>query len=145
MARHAVPLGDVAVAVGRPTADEVPLARLLELAPPEALPEQRPFVLGDRTPYLEQELVVWVIGDGVIYEDDLTARAPQLFEQEHLVGVLARQAVGAQDPDHLESPILGAVSQRVQPGSVEPGARVALVGVDVLGRKVVAVFLRPAL
>jgi hypothetical protein len=81
MAAHAVPLGDVAVAVGRPTADEVSIACLLELAAPEAFPEQRPLVLGDRTPYLEQELVVWVIRDGAIDEDDLTACAPQLFEQ----------------------------------------------------------------
>src|SRR5215217_9610146 len=145
MAGHAVSFGDVAVAVGRPATDEVSLACLLELAAPEALPEQRPLVFGDRTLYLQQELVVWVIRDGVIDEHDLTARATQLFEQEHLVGILARQAVRAQNTYHLESPIFGTVSQRVQPGSVEPGARVALIGVDVLGRKVVAVFVCPAL
>jgi hypothetical protein len=81
MAGHAVSLGDVAVAVGCPATDEVSLARLLELAAPEALPEQHPLVLGDRPPYLEQELVVWVIGDGTIDENDLTARASHLLEQ----------------------------------------------------------------
>jgi hypothetical protein len=81
MAGHAVSLGDVAVAVGRPATDEVPLARLLELAAPEALPEQRPLVLGDRPPYLQQELVVWIVRDGAIAEDDLAAPAPQLLEQ----------------------------------------------------------------
>jgi hypothetical protein len=81
MTRHAVSLGYITVAVGRPAADEVSLARLLELAAPETLPKQHPLVLGDRPPYLEQELVVGIVGDGVIDENNLTACASHLLEQ----------------------------------------------------------------
>ena len=81
MSGHPVSLGDVAVSVGRFATDEVSLTCLLEFAPPETLPEQRPLVLGYGSLYLHQELVVWVIRDGVIDEHNLTARASQLFEQ----------------------------------------------------------------
>src|SRR5215207_476279 len=70
--RDAIPFGDVAVSVGRPAADEASLARFLELA---ALPKQHPLVLDDRLLCLEQELVkelvIRVIGDGVIDGHDL--------------------------------------------------------------------------
>jgi hypothetical protein len=124
---------------------DVEAPRFLELAAPETLPEQRSLVLGDRVLHLQQELVVGVLRDRTIDEHNLRARALELLEQQHLVGVLACQTVRAQNPDHLESSVLGAVTQRAQPRAVEPGARLALVGVDVLGRKFVAVFICPAL
>ena len=73
VAGHAVALGDVAVAVGRLAADELPLAAFWSLPRRKRSPEQRPLVLGDRPLDLEQELVVGVVGDGAMDEDDLAA------------------------------------------------------------------------
>jgi hypothetical protein len=58
MAGHAGALGDVAVVLGRPATDDVPFARLLELAAPNALSQLHPLVLGQHTLYFEQEPVV---------------------------------------------------------------------------------------
>jgi hypothetical protein len=132
-ARRAVPAGDVAEAVGGAAADPVAGAGLLELAAAEALAEDSPLVLRDRPLDLQKELVVGVVGVGVLDEDDLTTGLAELFEQQRLVGVLAGQAVGAEDGDHSDGAVLNGVPEPVQGGPVQPGAGIAFVGVDVLG------------
>src|SRR5215204_1077052 len=81
VAGDVVPLGDVAVAVGSLGADVMPLAGLLQLAAPETFGDHRPLVLGDRALYLQQELVVGVLGDGMMEEHDLAAMTLELLQQ----------------------------------------------------------------
>src|SRR5215213_4046375 len=58
--------GDVAVAVGCASADEVAGLRLLQLATAEALAQERALVLGDSALDLQEELVAGVVGDAVV-------------------------------------------------------------------------------
>jgi hypothetical protein len=81
VARDAVPLGDVAVAVGRRGADVVSLVGLLQLAAPEPFGDHRPLVLGDRALYLQQELIVGLIRDGMMEEHHLAAMTLELLQQ----------------------------------------------------------------
>ncbi|CAA9266379.1 MAG: hypothetical protein AVDCRST_MAG27-2839 [uncultured Craurococcus sp.] len=141
--RHAVALGHVAVAVGRAPADEVALARLLQLATPEPLAQQRPLVLGDGALDLQQELVAGGVGERVVEEDDLAALAAELLQQQHLVGVLAGEAVRAEHGDDVDGRVLDRVAQAVEPRAVQAGAAVALIGEDVLGQQLMAVGLGP--
>jgi len=143
VAGRPVALGHVAVAVGRPAAEVLAGAGLLQLAPSEPLPEQRPLVFGDRALDLQQQLLVGVVADGALQEGDLAAGAAQLLQQQHLVGVLAGQAVGAEDGHRPELPGLGVVPQPVQARPVQARAAVALVRVDVRRVERVAVPIHP--
>jgi hypothetical protein len=87
-----------------------------QLAAAEALAQDGALILGDGALDLQQELVVGVVGDGPLDEDDRAAGAAQFFEDEHLVGVLARESVGGEDGDQLELPRARRVTQRVEAG-----------------------------
>jgi hypothetical protein len=140
---YAVPPGNVAIAVGRLAADPLPGARLLKLAAAEALAEEGALVLGDGALDLEQELVVGVVRDGVVDEEDLAGGLAQLLQQEHLVGVAAREAVRAVHGDDGEGAFPRGVAEAIQCGPIEARAGVALVGEDVLGPERVALRLHP--
>jgi hypothetical protein len=94
----------VAVAVGRAGTDELPGPRLLELAAPEALAEQRAFVLGDGALDLKRELVARIVGDGAVEELDRASHPAELLQQEHLVGVAPGQPVGGENGDDIDFP-----------------------------------------
>ena len=144
VARHGVASRHVAVAVGRLGAEQVAVAGLLELAAAEALGEHRALVLGDGALDLQQQLVARVLGDGTVEEGDLDAGAAELLEQQHLVGVAARQAVGREHRDDLDRGVARRVAQAVEARAIEPRAAVAVVAEDVrLGQRV-AFGLRPA-
>ncbi len=103
------------------------VARLLQLAAAEPLAEDGALILGDGALDLQQELVVGVVRDRVLQEHHLGACATELLEQQHLIGVLARQAVWGQHDERAH----GTVAQRVETGPIEPAAAVALVAEDV--------------
>jgi hypothetical protein len=68
---------------------------------------------------------------------------PRTLEQQHLVCVLARQAIGGGHGDDLDGPVAGRVAQGVQTRTIEPCAAVSLVAEDVLGSEVVALLDGP--
>jgi hypothetical protein len=68
----------------------------------------------------------------VLQEGHLAAGAAELLQQQDLVGVLARKAVGGQHGDDADGAVAHGVAQRVQAGPVEPAAAVTLVAEDVL-------------
>ena len=135
---HAIAGRDVAVAVGGPPGDPGAGPGLLQLATAEAVAEQGPLVLGDGALDLEQELVVRVVGDRPLDELDVAAVLAELLQEEDLVGVLAGQAVGAEDGQDVELAVAGGVPQAVESGAVQALAGVALVGEDVLGAELMA-------
>ena len=144
VARHGVASRHVAVAVGRLGAEQVAVAGLLELAAAEALGEHRALVLGDGALDLQQQLVARVLGDGTVEEGDLDAGAAELLEQQHLVGVAARQAVGREHRDDLDGGVAHRVAQAVEARAIEPRAAVAVVAEDVRLGQLVAFGLGPA-
>src|SRR3954471_5721817 len=137
MAWHGVTSWHVAVAVGRLGAEQVAVPGLLELAAAEALGEYRALVLGNGTLNLQQQLVARVLGDGTVEEGDLDAGPTELLEQQDLVGVAARQAVGREHRDDLDGGVAPRIAQAVEARAIEPRAAIALVAEDVrLGQRV---------
>jgi hypothetical protein len=116
----------------------VPVARPLQLAAAEALAQHRALVFGDGALDLQQELVVRVVRDRVVQERHLAAGPAELLQEQDLVGVAPRQAIGAQHRDEPDGAVADGVAQRVEAGSVEAATAVALVAEDVLLRKLVS-------
>src|SRR4051794_28718812 len=131
----AVPLADVAVAVGRPREDaDRALARRVPLAASAAFEDLGPLVLGHHALDLEQQVVLRREADRPVEEDDLDPGAAQLVHQEDLVGVAARQPVGRVDVDAIERAGGGRVAQALEGRADERGPAVALVDEAMLGR-----------
>jgi hypothetical protein len=106
-------------------------AQLRQLAPSQPLGHARPLVLGDRSPKVpQQQLVVGIVAHGPLHERDPHPPSLHLLEEEHLVEVLARQAIRGRDEEHVPLGQCGGVAQAVQPWSTEAGAAVAVVTVD---------------
>ena len=115
------------------------VSRLLQLAAAEALAEDGALVFGDGALDLQQELVAGVVRDRALQEHHLGAGAAELLQEQDLVGVPARQAVGGQRGDDPDGAVAHGVAQRVEAGSVEPAAAVTLVAEHVLVGEGVAV------
>ena len=113
LAGGAVMARQVAVTVGCAGTDELPGPRLLELAAPEPLAEQRALVLGDGALDLEQELVARIVGDGTVEELDRAPHPAELLQQEHLIGVAPGQTVGGENADDVDFPVAYCVAQGV--------------------------------
>src|SRR5215208_504798 len=99
-------------------------ARAVQLPAAGALADLRALVLGDHPLELAQQLVLGrAAALGLLGEADLDAGALELFEQQHLVGVAAREAVGRVTEQHLEAALGGAVAQTLErrPGQRRTG------------------------
>ncbi len=129
--RHGAGPRLVAVAVGGLGAEDMPVARLLQLATPEPLRQHRTLILGDGPLDLQQKLVVGIIGNGMVQEHYLTTRAAELLQQKDLIGILARQPVWTEHHHDVDGGITDGIPQAVQPRPVQPGAAVALVAAHV--------------
>jgi len=113
---------DVTVAEGRPGQHGLrALVGTVRLAAPRALGDLRALVLGDHSLELAQQLVLrGPRALGLLGEDDLDAGARELLQQQHLVGVAARQAIGRVAEQNVEAAVGGAVAQ---PLKRRPGQR----------------------
>ena len=107
-------------------------AQLRQAPAAHPLGDERSFVLGHRSPYLQQELVVGVLAHGPLQELYPTAATLQFFEEQYLVDVVARQPVRGGHEHHLELGHRRRVAQGVEAGTVQARAAVALVEVDAL-------------
>jgi hypothetical protein len=139
MAGDRIAARHVAIAVRGAAAEVVPVARPLQLAAAEALAENGALVFGDGALDLQQQLIVRVIRDRVVQERHLAAGPAELLQEQDLVGVAPRQAIGAQHRDEPDGAVADGVAQRVEAGSVEAAAAVALVAEDVLLGELMAV------
>jgi hypothetical protein len=88
-------------------------------------------VLGDRPTDLEQEVIVRGVAHRLVEELDRRAGALQFFEQEHLVDVVAGEAVGGGDEDAVVVIESHLIAQAVEGGAVEGSAAAPLVTEDV--------------
>ena len=100
-------------------------------------------VLGDGALDLQKQLVTGAVADGVVEEFDRAAGAPDLLEEQRLVGGFAGPPVGADDGDHVDLGIAHGVAQRVEAGPVETGSAGPLVTEDMRLRQLVAGGLGP--
>jgi hypothetical protein len=74
----------------------------------------------------EPQLGVVIEGGGVV-EEDPNPELGQLVEDQHLIGVGPGQPVGREAPHGLEGAGFALISQRVQTGTVQAGAGVAVI------------------
>ena len=132
VAGHSVLARHVAVAVGSTAAEIVAVAGALQLAAAEPLAQNGALILGNRALDLQQQLVVGVVRDGMMQEYHLAAGAAELLQEQDLVSVFAGKPVRREHSDLLDGAVAHGVSQRVQTGTVEPAATVALVAEHVL-------------
>jgi hypothetical protein len=132
VARNAITLEDVAVAIGNLAGGPLAGACLLELATAKALAQDGAFVLGDGPLDLQQKLVVGVVADRALHEHDLTAGSAELFEEKDLISIFAGEAVRAEDGHDVELSLARGVAEAVQSRPIEPCPGVTLVGEDVL-------------
>ncbi len=124
----ALPAADVAVAVGRPAEHvDATALRPMALAPTAALEDLGPLVLGDHALDLQQELLLGIVPHGMVEEDDLDPGAAKLVDQQHLIGVLARQAIGRVDIEALDRPQGNRIAQPLQRRPHQCGPTVAVV------------------
>jgi hypothetical protein len=143
MAGHARPFGYIAIPVRRSAAQVLASPRSLQLAAAEPLAKQCPLVLGNGALDLEQQLVTRVLADGPMDEQRLAPGTLELLQQQDLVHVLARQAVGAEHDDATNIAVLRGIAQAVQTWPIQASTAVALVLEDVLIANRVALSFDP--
>ena len=100
----------------------------VQLAAAGALPDLRPLVLSDHPLELAQQLVLGrhaplgLLGEAHLHPDTL-----ELFEQQHLVGVAARETIRRVAQQHLERSLSATVTQPLQRRACQRRAREPLV------------------
>ena len=100
---------------------------------PAALEDFGALVLGDHPLHLQQQVVLGTAADRAVEEHDLHARAAELLDQEHLVGIAPGQAIGGMDVEAIDDTGRHRVAQPLQGRTKEAGAAVAFIDEDVLG------------
>jgi hypothetical protein len=127
-------LADVAVAVRR-AAEHVDrtAARRVLLAPAATLHYLGTLVLGDHALDLEQQVLLGAAADGVAQEHDLDAAPGQLFEDQDLIGIFARESVGVEHVDPVDGPGGSLVPEPLEAWAGQDGSAVAIVHEAQLG------------
>ena len=60
----------------------------------------------------------------------------QLFQQEHLVNVVACQPIRRGDHDQIDGSVRGAVTQAIKTGPAQGGAAVSVIAEDLIERHI---------
>src|SRR3954468_15003248 len=84
-----------------------------------------------RSADLQQQLVVRVLAHRPVEELDHRAMSLQFLDEQHLMHIVARQAVWRGDQDAVQPGARGGIAQSVQAGAPEAGTAVAVVTEDV--------------
>ena len=107
---------DVPEAVGRARHDRLGAAAgAVQLAAAGALADLCPLILSNHPLELAQQLVLGCAAPlGLLGEAHLHAGASELLEQQHLVGVATREAIGRVAEQHFEAALRGAVAQTLE-------------------------------
>jgi len=103
------------------------------LTPPaHAFGNQRPFIFCHGTANLQQEVIMRVLTDGLIEKVDLAARALELFQEHHLMHIVAGKAIGTHNQHPIHEALPELVPEAIEPGAVERGTPIAIVAEDLL-------------
>jgi hypothetical protein len=109
----------------------LPTAQLRLTATPHPVRDQGALILGHRSPDLEEELIVWVLTHGPVQKLDLTAPLGEFVHEEHLMHIVAGQAIRSGHQDPLTDGQGGTIPQPVQAGAVQLGPTIAVIAGDV--------------
>jgi hypothetical protein len=93
--------------------------------------DQGAFILGHGPPDLEQELIVRILTHGPVQERDFTAPLGAFVDEEHLMHIVAGQAIRSGHQDPFKNGQGGPIPPPIQARTVEPAPAVAVVAVDV--------------
>jgi hypothetical protein len=119
---------DVVIAVRSPRQNiDDSLSSGMAFAAPAALADLGAFVLGHHALDLKQQIVFRRGADRAVEEDHLDPGPPELVDQQHLVGVVAGQAVGAMDIKTVERSRRDRIAQALQRGSDQGSARISVI------------------
>src|SRR5579885_2207689 len=99
----------------------------MSLPTPTALQNFCSLIFGDHPLDLEQELIFWSLPDLSVEEDHLDPRSEKLFQQEHLVRVVAGKSIWAMHIDLIQAPCCRDIAQAFQSGANEGRPAVAIV------------------
>lgn len=103
------------------------------LAPaPHAFGNQGAFIFGHGPPDVQQEMGLRVLAQRLIEELDAASPLRELFQQHHLIDIIARQAVRTCDHHPVNRGLFDAVPQAVEPRSVQRGATISIVAENIL-------------
>nr|WP_239468463.1 hypothetical protein [Microvirga arvi] len=106
------------------------VTRLLELAAPEPFGQHGALILGNGSLNLQQKLIIRIIGDGMVQEHHLASDAPELLQQQDLIGVFASQTVWTEHRHHIDGGVAHRIAQSIQARPVQAGSTVPLVTKD---------------
>src|SRR5215471_13160370 len=139
---RAVTLPHVAIAV-RSAAEHIDRSLLGAMAfpAPRALGDLGAFIFGDHPLELYQQLVFRSARRGGLQEDRFDTAAGQLLDQQHLIGILAGQAVRTVDESRFDLTGGRQIAQSLQPRPLPNGTRVAVIQEAPLGRNQIVVSL----
>ena len=144
LGRDAVTPWNPPVAVGDLPPAHFTLSCPKELASTVAFRDLDAFVFGNRALDLGKQARLRIIGQGLVEKDHPDVEALELFENQNLIGVLAREAIRTQHQRRLECPGLGAVAQPVEARPVEARTAVSVIHADIGIHHVVVLLTRPA-
>jgi hypothetical protein len=126
-------LGIQPVAVGcpRPGQQHAGL-ELTQSAPAHPFGDECALVLGDCAAHLQEQLVMRVLAHGPFQERDLAPAAGPLVQEQHLVHVMARQAVRRGHQHAVQGRGRHRIAQPLESWPAQVGAAGAVVAEDVL-------------
>ncbi|HXZ85563.1 MAG TPA: hypothetical protein VEI82_08745, partial [Myxococcota bacterium] len=102
--------------------------RAVQRPAPGALGDLRALILADHPLELAQQLVLRRAGTlRLLREDHLHPDASKLLEQQHLIGIATREAIGCMAQQHLERPLRRPIAQPLQSRPDQRRARESLV------------------
>ena len=99
----------------------------MAFATPRPFGNLRPFILGDHALELHQQLIFGRRARGCLQEDQFHAAAGQTLGQQHLIDILATEAIRRVDENRFGVIGGGQIAQSFQPGPQQRGAAVTLI------------------
>ena len=75
---------------------------------------------------------MWVVTHRSIAKDHLAAMPFQLFNQEYLMQIFARQPIWRGDQDDIEGRLSRLIPKLIEPWAIETSATIAVITVDML-------------
>jgi len=97
-----------------------------------ALGKQGPLVLGHGGADLSQQLIMRIITHGPLDKLDATASLGEFVDQEHLMHLVTREAIGRSHQHACKGGHRRPISESIKTGALEGGATIAVITVDVL-------------
>ena len=123
-----LPLGEVPISIrGRRQHGERPHPRAMELPAPRALGDLRAFVLRDHTLKLQEQFVFRCARLRPLEEADLRADPRKFVDEQRLVRVASRKAIGRVAEDDRDIDFRGEIPQPLQGRPDQRGPRVPLI------------------